>query len=342
MKKRTALLLAITVMTAFLVLPAASGAADRVYTFNMGSIFAEPANVSVFNSFGVAKAKFAELVQEKSGGRIVIRTFYNSVLGSEVDMLDQIQKGDLDIFLGQAFATANPKFGATSIPYLFRDFDHIVRATYGADAPVYKLMSSWYDEIDVKLLALSGGNLRGFISSRPVVLPTDLRGMTVRTVEDFVTHIFWSGLTIATPMPIGEVYTALQTGVVDGLEFSAASSVGRRYYEVSGYFVDIDWRWAATGSFSMNPDAFDSLPSDLREILIECAWEAAAWQTQTEINDVRNAYAELESRGVTVHRLSDSERQAWIDYARSLDDRFRAEMGADAVDAMLEAVRQAE
>lgn len=317
--------------------PGTGGNENETITLKLASMYADPASSSQYNSAGSAQARFAELVSEKSNGRLKIENFFNSVLGGEPEMLSQVQNGDLDMFFGNVYSTSGIKFAATTIPCLFDNIDQAIAATYGSDAPVCKLMTPCFDEIDVKLLAMGVGSIRGFISKEQVVLPSDVQGMKVRTFEDTATNIFWGGIGTAAPMPVSEVYSALQTNTIEGLEFGISSCLTRKYDEVANYYTDIDWRWACTCNFLINPSVFESLPEDLRTVLIDCAWEAADFQNKTEAGDMDSAYKEMEARSVTVIRLTDEQRQAWIDYGRSLDDKLKAEMGEAVFEEMMAA-----
>ena len=317
--------------------PAASTPPDQVYKFNLGTNYTTPDDSLEWrDSLAFTARFFVETVEERSGGRIQIEPFYNSVLGGEVDMFGQVQNGDLDFLYGRPYSTQNRKFGAMSIPYLFTSPEAVIRATYGADAPFTALASPWFDDVDIKLLSISLGSIRGIASKSPIIQPVDAKALKIRIVEDTVTNAFWRGLSTASPMPMSEVYSALQTGTIDGCEMATTTIYNRKFYEVCQYYTDIDWQWAAAGCFFMNPAAFDSLPADLQKIVLECAWEAANNQNQMELANMKTAYQKLAENDVEVYYLTDAERQLWIDYARTLDDVMKAEVGADVFDACME------
>ena len=314
--------------------PAASGDAIK---WTMATIYAEPVGGNLTHmSLGAAMQKFINDVNEKSGGRLVIEGYYSSVLGSSVDTFQQMERGELTIFYGQPMASVDTRFGAWSIPYLFKDYDEIKTIACDPDGDFFKLAAEWIGEHNGTLLASGITNTRGIFNSKhAVVTVEDVKDLKIRTYEDPVVNVFWGDICQAMPMPVSEVYTALQTNAIDGLEFSVNSIISRKYIEVGKYYTDINWQWAAGASFVVNSDAFNALPDDLKEIVTQCAREAAVYQGELEIKDEEICFEQLEETGCEIHYLSDEERQAWIDYAESISGKIRDAVGPEAYDQVV-------
>ena len=153
--------------------------------------------------------------------------------------------------------------------------------------------------------------------------------------------IHWEDICQAIPMPVSEVYTALQTNSVDGLEFAPTSIISRKYHEVGKFYTDINWQWAAGATFVANADAFMRLPEDIQQIVIDAAREAAIYQGQREIIDERTCFDSLAAEGVDVYFMTAEERQDWINYANGISGKIRTAVGAETYDRIVRIVEAA-
>lgn len=316
----------------------AGGESGTVYEWKIGSIYSDPATVQEFNSFGLAQQKFVDLVEEKTNGQVKITPFYNSVLGGDQELFQQVRLGELEVFFGNALSGVDARFGALGIPYLYKDYDQAAQLYGSPDGEIFKMFKSWVEEHDVHLLASATGAFRGFANvKKPVVTPDDLEGLKVRVYQDPVVPIFWGDKSTPTQLAFSEVHSALETGTVDAIEFQATSILLRHFDEVLNYYTDINWQLTPGGNFIVSNKAWNELPDDLKEKVEEAAWEAANYFLEVQLADEEKALEELEKRGMEVYRLSDEERQVWIDYARSLDDQIREAIGAEVFDQVMQA-----
>lgn len=313
----------------------------ETYTWKLGTIYNDPAAKPDFNSFGVATQKFCDLVNEKTNGQITVEPYYSSVLGASAELWGSLRDNEIQVFYGQPMSTADPRFGAWNIPYMFNDADQVAKLIASPDAPLFKLAEGWMAEDGVHLAAIGTSVFRGFFNIKHEVGPvTDLRDLKCRTYEDRVVQTFWSDVCNATSMAFSEVYTGMQTGAVDGLEFAATSVLSSKYYEVANpsYYTGVNWQWTSGCNLVISQEAWDKLPDDLKEIVTQCAWEAQdAYRAEEEENS-KLALDELAAHGTIIHELTDDERQTWIDHARSLDDKLKEEIGADTWDQIWNAI----
>ncbi len=317
---------------------------EGTYSWKLGTIYNDPSAKPDYNSFGNATQKFCELVAERSGGRIAIEPYYSSVLGGSEELWGSLRDNEIQVFYGQPMSTSDPRFGAWNVPYMFSDYEQVRELIAGPDAPLFELAQEWMEEDGVHLAAVGGGVFRGFFNITHEVGPiSDIRDLKCRTYEDRVVQIFWGDVCNATSMAFSEVYTGMQTGAVDGLEFAATSVLSSRYYEIAtpSYYSDIDWQWTSGCNLVISREAWDALPEDLQQIVTECAWEAQELFYEEELANGEAALEELEANGTEVHYLTDEERQSWIDHARSLDDRNKAEIGAEVWDEVWAVIDQA-
>jgi TRAP-type C4-dicarboxylate transport system substrate-binding protein len=308
----------------------------KVYKWKIASIYNDPAAAPQYSSLGQGQQKFVDLVNEKSNGRIVVTPFYNGVLGGEKELFDKLRMGELEVFYGTLSSGTDKRFGVYSIPYLFTNLDEVEKANDPENGWLFKLSEEWLKEHDAQLLAVGAAAFRGFANSKhEVVHVGDLKDLKVRTYEDPIVSIFWESVSSAIRLPFSEVYTALQTNAVDGLEFQATSILGRKFYEVTKYYTDIDWQWISGANIVVGAKYWNELPDDLKQIVREAAIEAAKLQGQVEKEDNKKVLNELESLGMNVHRLTPEERQEWIDYSKTLEPQYKETIGAELYDEVM-------
>lgn len=182
--------------------------------------------------------EFARLVKERSGGRIIVEVYPGSQLGQEKAVIEQVQFGAIDITRVSVSPLASfvPKLNAFQMPYLYRDADHMWKVLNGDIGN--SLLASLEPFGFVGLGWFEGGSRNFYNSKRPVKTPADLKGLKIRVQESELMMGLVSAFgAIPTPMAYGEVYSALQTGVVDGAENNWASYFSTSHFEVAKYFT---------------------------------------------------------------------------------------------------------
>ncbi len=182
--------------------------------------------------------KFAELVKERSGGRITIEVYPGSQLGQEKAVIEQVQFGAIDFTRVSIspLAAFVPVFNALQLPYLYRSEDHMWKVLLG---PIGKeLFASLEPSGFVGIGWFEPGARNFYNSKRPVAVPADLAGLKIRVQESELMVGMVSGLgAVATPMAYGEVYSGLQTGVIDGAENNWPSYESTSHFEVAKYYT---------------------------------------------------------------------------------------------------------
>ena len=182
--------------------------------------------------------RFADLVKERSNGRIVIEVYPGSQLGQEKAVIEQVQFGAIDFTRVSIspLAAFVPVFNALQLPYLYRSEDHMWKVLLG---PIGKeLFASLEPSGFVGIGWFEPGARNFYNSKRPVTKPEDLKGLKIRVQESELMVGMVQGLgAVATPMPYGEVYSGLQTGVIDGAENNWPSYESTSHYEVAKFFT---------------------------------------------------------------------------------------------------------
>ncbi len=175
--------------------------------------------------------EFARLVKERSGGRIVIEVYPGSQLGEEKAVIEQVQFGAIDLTRVSISPLASfvPKLNAFQMPYLYRDSDHMWKVLKGDIGK--ELLASLEPFGFIGLGWFDGGARSFYNSKKPVRTPADLKGLKIRVQEsELMMGLVRAFGAVPTPMPYGEVYSGLQTGVIDGAENNPPSYFSASHY----------------------------------------------------------------------------------------------------------------
>jgi len=179
-----------------------------------------------------------DALEKKSDGKLEIKIFPDGQLGTEREVLELLQIGSIAMTKVSAASMSNfaPEYQVTSIPYLFRDSEHLFSVLEGEIGRELLESSSKYL---LRGLCFYDAGARSFYAkSKPVKSPEDLDGMKIRTMDDQMSVDMVNTLGgSATPMAYGELYTALQQNVVDGAENNIPSFVTSHHYEVCKFYT---------------------------------------------------------------------------------------------------------
>jgi tripartite ATP-independent transporter DctP family solute receptor len=182
--------------------------------------------------------EFARLVKERSNGRIIIEVYPGSQLGEEKAVIEQVQFGGIDLTRVSISPLASfvPKLNAFQMPYLYRDSDHMWKVLKGDIGK--ELLASLEPFGFIGLGWFDGGSRNFYNSKKAVRTPADLKGMKIRVQEsELMMGLVQSFGAVPTPMPYGEVYSGLQTGVIDGAENNPPSYYSASHYEVAKFYT---------------------------------------------------------------------------------------------------------
>lgn len=211
----------------------------------------------------IAAAKFAELVAEKTEGRVKINVAGAETLGSDSAMLTSLRTGALDFTANSQGATSAlvPELAALGLPFLFENTEKAMEVLSG---PVGTELNKRFDAVGVVPLDWWDNGIRHLTNSkRKVISPTDTKGLKIRTPADPMTINIFQALGAGTEqIAFGELYIALQQGVVDGQENPLANIESSKLYEVNKYISLTAHKWEST-PFLMSKIAQARLGSDL-------------------------------------------------------------------------------
>lgn len=236
---------------------------------------------------------------EKSNGTMVIDIYPNNQLGSERECLELLQIGSLGMTKVSTGVLENfvPGYQVFGLPFLFRDSDHRFEVLEGEIGENFLNQS-----IDKRLKGLTfyDAGSRSFYSKKPVETPEDLKGLKLRVMEsntaiNMVKHLGGS----PTPIAWGELYTALQQGIVDGAENNLPSFYLSRHYEVCKYFV-VDEHTSLPDVLVISTLIWNKFSPQEQQWIKEAAEESSEYQKGIWREAELEALAEIQKAGVTV------------------------------------------
>ncbi|MEK3978521.1 C4-dicarboxylate TRAP transporter substrate-binding protein [Psychrobacillus sp. FSL K6-2836] len=247
--------------------------------------------------------KWKELAEEKSEGKLELVLYPSSQLGSEKDVVEQaIMGNNVVIFTGYDFLMDYvPDVGILTAPYLTEDFDDLL----------YLTTTDWFKEqteklntegIDIVTTNTIYGK-RQLMTTEPVLTPNDLKGMKIRVPNNQMYIKSFEALgAVPTPMPLADLYTALQQGLIDGAENPLPVLKGSKMNEIAKHLsltehTKIMSPWIAGTAF------MESLPEDLVKILKESGDEAGEYAKAITDQESETVLAEFEAEGIEIHEV---------------------------------------
>jgi tripartite ATP-independent transporter DctP family solute receptor len=269
-----------------------------------------------------ALVAFADEVAARSGGAMRVDVYPAEQLGSERELLELLQIGSLALTKVSASVLESfaPAYQVFSLPYLFRDEDHLWRVLEGATGRDLLLAAEPYR---LRGLAYYDAGARSFYTrDRPVLVPADLGGLKIRTQESATMMRAVRELGGSpTPISWGELYTALQQGVVDGAENNPPSFHLSRHYEVCRHY-SLDEHTLVPDVLLIGTRTWQRLDEWQRRILEEAAAASVAVQRRLWSAATADALRAVERAGVEIHR---PEKSGFATRTAALLDDYRTD-----------------
>ncbi len=217
--------------------------------------------------------EFARLVKERSNGRIVVEVFHSKQLGEEKAVIEQVQLGAIDftrVSISPVSAFAR-ELDAFQLPYLYRDAKHMWQVL---DGPIGQEILKKLESANFVGLGWFEAGSRNFYTKKQVKTVGDLKGMKIRVQQAPLMVGMVEALgAVATPLSFGEVYSALQTGVIDGAENNWPSYLSTSHYEVAKYFI-VDEHTRVPEIMIASKKVFDKLSKEDQAIIIKAMKDA--------------------------------------------------------------------
>lgn len=245
-------------------------------------------------------------LEELSGGMVTIDIYPSSVLGSEVQCIEQLQNGSLAMTKTSAASIENfvPEMAVFGLPYLFRDADHywaVLKSNVGKE-----LLQKGNTKFLLGLCYYDSGSRNFYTKDRPIRTPDDLKGLKIRVMNSRTAMDMVESLG-ASPTPIawGELYTALAQGTVDGAENNPPSFTTNKHYEVCKHFSQ-DAHTRVPDMLLISTKIWDKLDPQVQGWLQQAADESSDYQRELWQKKTAESLEQAKAEGVTVYEVDQS------------------------------------
>jgi tripartite ATP-independent transporter DctP family solute receptor len=276
---------------------------------------------------------FAKSVAAKTNGRVEVQIFPNGQLaGSEREAIESLQTGSLDITVVNASAMTvfTPRIAIFALPYMFRDLPHFYKAI---DGEVGKAIGRDIDAKGLKFLTFYINPPRGiFTSKRPIRTLADMKGLKHRVIPSPVkVDTFAAFGAIPTPMAYGELYSALQQGVVDSGDDVTRGYLSMKFNEVAKYYT-LSGHDIIGCPVMISPKTYNSLSPDIQKAVVEASYEGAVamrkYFEEAQANDIKA----MKGMGVVYSELQD--KPNWVKAAIGVQQKYEKDIGKDLMDTV--------
>jgi tripartite ATP-independent transporter DctP family solute receptor len=252
-----------------------------------------------------------QLIEERTDGRIGIEVFHSAQLGEERDTIEQTRFGVIDmnrISIGP-FNNLIPETAIVSLPYIFRDTDHMHRVMDGEIGD--EILAAFLPHDLIGLAYYDGGARSFYNSEKPITSMDDLAGMKFRVMQSdmFVDMVSALGAN-ATPMPYGEVYSSIQTGVIDGAENNWPSYDSSGHFEVAKYYT-LDEHLIVPEVLVMSKTTWDTLTPEDQEIVRLAAKDSVPVMRALWLEQETASEEKVRAAGVEV--IKDIDKEPFIE-----------------------------
>ncbi|MGM0838360.1 MAG: DctP family TRAP transporter solute-binding subunit [Bacillota bacterium] len=310
------------VMSLVLVLAACGGDeasgndSDKTYSFKLAHI--TPTN----HMWHLAAEKFAEELESKSDGRMKVEIYPASQLGTEADMVQQIEAGSVDFGLITAayMSSRSPSFAAWFMPYAFEDINAAHEARTSDVAK--KILGTLDDQGLVGLDYLFAGQRVMLFKDKEVLSPEDMSGLKLRVTPSPPMQDFYRSAG-ASPegLPLPEVYAAVQTGVIDGMDMDLDAAITNKYYEVVQYgAVTNHMVWPSVAI--VNKSMFEGMSEADQKIVRDALTVATDFAVSTRSAQEEEFRQELSDNGMKIY---DIPAEAFADQIAEFDAKYKEE-----------------
>lgn len=265
------------------------------------------------NPVTVSMHKFSELVEEKSDGDIKIEVYPNAQLGEENENIDQVQSGELDMARVNSVPVSDlvGELSVFTLPYIFTDQEHKYKVL---DGEIGKKVSEKFKEHDlINLGYLEAGSRSFYTTEKPIKSVEDMEGMKIRVQPSDISVRMVELLgAVPTPMDYGEVFTSLQTGVIDGAENDFVSYDTSGHYEVAKYYTT-DGHLSPPALLIINKDTWEDLSVEQQKVISEAADEAIEFEREEMNKQQEKSRKKVEDAGTEVFEVDKEEFQDAVD-----------------------------
>lgn len=280
--------------------------------------------------------KFAELVKEKTNGRIEIMVVEDEESGDEKSVIEQLQFGGIDFARVSLSPLSElvPKLNVLQMPYLYTGAEHMWKVL---DGDIGDEFMASFDGLNMVALSWYDAGARNFYNSkRPVTSLGDIKGLKIRVQESELMISMIEALGAKpVPMAYSEVYSALQTGAIDGAENNLPSYESTKHYEAAKYYT-IDEHSRVPELQLAAKAVWDKLSSKDQAVIKQCAKESALYERELWAEREKLSEERVKAVGSEIIKLSAEEKAEFQKAVSPVYEKFCAEF-MDIVDAIIDA-----
>ncbi|MDR3255628.1 MAG: DctP family TRAP transporter solute-binding subunit [Synergistaceae bacterium] len=306
---------------------AASSASAPEYTIRVGAVVSE-----IHADLVAMREVFVPQIETESGGRIKVEVYPNGQLGGDREMTEAVQMGTLHIGMpaSSALAGFDKRMQVLDLPYLFTSRESAFNAL---DGELGKKLEEYMLQKGIFNLAYVENGMRHAMNNRgPIRTPNDMKGLKIRTMENPMHMAYFKELGAnPTPLNYGELYTALQQGVVDAAECPYALISDSKFYEVQKYVSETGHIFSVTLLIA-NKDFIDKLPDDLRAIVIKAGRDYAKAQRKLMAGMEADYKKQIEASGMKANGLTPEEKKPFVDATVKVYAQFEDQLGKEIMD----------
>ena len=266
--------------------------------------------------------EYAKRVNAKLAGKVKVITYGSSQLGGDKEMIQKLKLGTLDMALPSTVMSSEVDlFGMFEMPYIVKDREHMGRIE---KAIFWPKLEPAAEKKALKVLAVWENGYRDITNNkRPIKLPADLKGIKLRVPEGkWRVKMFEAYGANPSPMKFSELFTALQTGVMDGEENPLTQIYSAKLQEVQKY-LSLSGHVYTPAYLTVGTHKWEALPADVRKTLEDTAHETQAFVYATAIKDESDLLEKLKKDGMQVN---DVDKPAFITASKSIYDEFGNEV----------------
>jgi len=277
---------------------------------------------------GAAADEFAKRVNPKLGGKYKVVTYGSSQLGGDKEMMQKLKLGTIDMVEPSTIMSSEADiFGVFEMPYLVKSREHMKRIEKEL---FWSKIEPDAEKKGVKVLAVWENGFRHITNNKhPINTPADLKGIKLRVPEGkWRVKMFQAYGANPSPMKFSEVFTALQTGVMDGQENPFAQIASAKFYEVQKY-LSLTGHVYTPAYLVVGTKKWQTYPAEVRKILEETARDTQAWVYEKAAKDDEELLVTMKKAGI---KVNDANKDAFIAASKPVYAEFAKEVpGAQAV-----------
>jgi TRAP-type transport system periplasmic protein len=291
--------------------------------------------------FSMGAQKFADLVSQKTDGKIKARIFTGAALGGDAQVISSLQGGTIDATVVSAglLSTMTKEFAVFYLPQIFED---VREADAVLDGPLGQRLLNQLPAKGLIGLAYWEHGYRDVTNSkRPVTKWEDLQGLKIRVIQIPIFIDIMNGVGAnAVPLPFPELYTALEQGAVDGQETALPTIETSKFHEVQKYLSTVHHVYdPLVVLFSKR--TWDRLSEDERRILTDAAKETTPYQRQLNREREVQMLESVKKRGMTVSDWSPEERARMREKLKPVAEKYSREVGPELAEEILREIGKA-